>query len=212
MAKSNWKLLLLVTVLIQVFTDGLFVFETLGIYSPLITQIKGFFPLWFFPRRIFWFTLGIVASTYRQPLSEWLARVKWQLLAAAIVLGVGSMVEYHFFARLLGEEWLGPSFRGISNRLYALFFILCILAFNDISLPFSKQISELGSKSLGIYLANIPVIYIFSVIMYEEAPWMLSNQFVYQTILVFVGLAIPLLLMSLAKRTPARKVYRYIYG
>lgn len=212
LAKTHWKLLILISAIVQMIVEGLFFIGALGVETPLLVQIKDLFPLWFFPRRIFWFVLGIVASTYRESLTMWLARVKWQLLTAVILLGTLTMVEYEFYARLVGEEWLGPSFRGISSPLYALSFILCFLAFDDVSLPFSKQISDIGSKSLGIYLANIPVIYIVAVILYKAFPWTLGNQLVYQTVLVVVGIVIPLLLMNLASKTPVRKVYRYIYG
>jgi hypothetical protein len=89
---------------------------------------------------------------------------------------------------------------------------LCFLAFDTISIPFQKQLSNIGGKSLGIYLANIPVVYATAVLLYRFAPWTLGYQVIYQLILITFGLGVPLLMMRLIRQSPARRYYRYVFG
>jgi peptidoglycan/LPS O-acetylase OafA/YrhL len=89
---------------------------------------------------------------------------------------------------------------------------MCFLSFEDASLPATKQITYLGSRSLGIYLAHNRLMYLAAIFLYNQIPWILGNQFLYQGILIVVALGGSLLLMELVKITPARKYYKYIFG
>ena len=212
LAKRNWKLLLVGAALMQFGTESLFFLGDLGVESNFMGQLRQVLPLWFFPRRIFWFVLGIVVGFQRPVFIARLAPIRRRLLAATILLAIMTLVEYEFFARLAGEAWLGPSFRGVSSRLYSLAFLLSFVAFDKARLPLSKELSELGGKSLGIYLMNIPVIYIIGVFLYEYLPWTLGNQLVYQAILISAGLLVPLWIMKIVRKTPVRWAYRYVFG
>lgn len=211
-AKKNWWLLPLIAALVELSLESLFFMKDLGIDSPLLTQIRSLFPLVFFPRRFFWFALGLSVAFHQSLYIEKLGRIKWGVLTATVVLAIMTVVEYELLARLAGEDWLGPAFRGLSSRLYGLSFLLCFLAFDTISVPFQKQFHDLGGKSLGIYLANIPVIYVTAVLLYRFMPWTLGYQLIYQLILITAGLGIPLLMMKLLRRSSARRYYRYVFG
>lgn len=169
-------------------------------------------PRWLFPMLFFWFALGMVANFYRQPLTRWMEQAKWKLLAAAVVTLVLSMVEYVLYAQATGQQWLGPYFGGFARQVYALAFILCFLAFNSTRLPFSGQISELGSKSLGVYLVHSRIMFVVAVLMYQLTPWMLGSQLIYQLVLIIVSLAGSLLIMEAVKKSPVRPIYRYVFG
>ncbi len=212
-ARSNWKLVLGVTLLIQAGAESLFILSTLGVtLPPALEQVKSFLPLWFFPLRIFWFSIGIIAGMHRRTLTEYLARYKWWLLGTTVVLAPLTLIEYELFARFTEQAWLGPSFRGISSKFYALAFIFTFLAFEWTQFPISKQVGDLGTKSLGIYLANIPVIYVVALFLYHMVPWILGNQIFYQAILITTGLLGPLLMMTLLSRSRFRWAYRYVFG
>ena len=213
LAKTHWKLLLFGSALIQFGAESIFVLSDLGLELPnFLLQVKSMLPLWFFPLRIFWFAFGVVAGFYRQSLGQWLAGYRWGLLSALFILGSLTIIEYETLARVTGQDWLGPSFRGVSTKLYAIIFILCFLAFDRVSLPLSKQLSYLGGKSLGIYLVNIPAIYVVAVLMYHQTPWILGYQLLYQAILIIVGLGVPLLLMAIVSKSRIRWAYQYLFG
>jgi surface polysaccharide O-acyltransferase-like enzyme len=211
-AKKNWKLLLISTALLHVFIVGirypqLFGYEILGEEFTL-----DIFPRWLFLAQPFWFPLGIVVGLYIERIKGPLNRYKWVLLAAVIALGALSVAEYLYFDWLNGEEWIGPTFGGLSRSLYIFALIIAFLAFDNTLFPLSKEIAFVGSRSLGIYLANIPAIYIVAVLMYYLTPSLLGNQLIYQSTLFIVGLAGPLLLMEIFRRTPFRTGYRFLFG
>jgi hypothetical protein len=90
---------------------------------------------------------------------------------------------------------------------------LSFAAFDKTKLPFTPQLTELGIKSLGIYLANSPAIFIVSAIIYHKIPWLLGQPFLYQGLLFLFGLGVPLLLMSISIRlSVTRPGYRYVFG
>jgi hypothetical protein len=114
---------------------------------------------------------------------------------------------------LNGDVWIGPSFAGFIRNFYILFMILTLISIDIATNAATKQIHTLGSQSLGIYLANIPSIYVVALLMYHLTPWALEIQIIYQTVLAFAGLAIPLLLMRIVRGlTTLRPSYRYIFG
>jgi peptidoglycan/LPS O-acetylase OafA/YrhL len=212
LAKNNWKLLFVITLLIQGAVEAIFFMNNLGVLPDSMQIVRDLLPLWFFPMRIFWFGLGLIAGYHREEVSAFLGRYKWALLVLALVLAPLTIWEYEWFAQLAGKAWLGPSFRGLISKFYALAFIFAFLAFDGTKMPFTKQISELGSRSLGIYLMNIPVIYVAAVLMYRFTPKLLGNQIVYQFILVTLGLLVPLLAMRWVSKSRFRWAYKYLFG
>jgi hypothetical protein len=86
------------------------------------------------------------------------------------------------------------------------------LSLNESSFPYSKTIADLGTKSLGVYMGNIPAIYVTAVIMYRLTPWVLGILPIYVPILFIAGLGGPLLFMWIVRKTPLRPAYRYLFG
>ncbi|MCZ7570645.1 MAG: acyltransferase [Ardenticatenaceae bacterium] len=212
LAKTKWKLLLVVLAFVELGTQSLQYFTALEVEIQGLEQVVRLLPKWLIPNLMFWFALGIVVGLHRQGFTLWLARVKWGLLAALVVLVPLTMFEYKVVAHFAGKAWLGPYFGGFSRTFYACVFILCFLAFHQTPLPLSKELSLLGGKSLGIYLSHAPMMYVAAVIMYRVAPWILGYQVLYQTVLITVGVGGALLLMSVLDKSRVRRTYRYAFG
>lgn len=211
-ARTRWKLLLLILAFVELGTQSLQYLNALEVEMQGVEQMLRLTPKWIFPNLMFWFALGVVAGLHRQQFTQWLARVKWGLLAAVVVLVPLTLFEYQVAAYFSGKVWLGPYFGGFSRTLYACAFILCFLAFHQTPPPLSKELSLLGGKSLGIYLSHAPVMYLTAVIMYRVTPWILGYQALYQVILITAGLGVPLFIMSILEKSPARATYRYAFG
>jgi peptidoglycan/LPS O-acetylase OafA/YrhL len=212
-ARDRWKLLLGSFAVLHLGIHTLRYLHDLGVILPGQELILYLTPRWFFlGQQPFWFPFGLVFGLHFQKHSQQLAKIKWQLLIATIIFGIFALVEYQVGDYLNGPQWIGPTFAGLSRNFYIFFFILLILAINESSFPWSKDISNLGTKSLGIYMANIPAIYVTAVLMYHFTPWALGSQLLYQTVLAIAGLGGPLLLMWLIRRTPLRVGYRYLFG
>jgi peptidoglycan/LPS O-acetylase OafA/YrhL len=211
-AKKNWKGFLALAILIELGRFTIKYFARVGLDFPGLDFLMMITPRWLFPNLFSYFAIGLVASFHREKLMSWLPRYKWHLLGLTIALAILTMVEYEAVARAIGQEWLGSFFGGYSRQFYALSFVFCFLAFDNVAIPFSKQISSLGGKSLGVYLVHSRLMYLAAVFLYDWTPQVLGNQYLYLAILSVFAVGGSLLLMELVKITPARKYYRYIFG
>jgi len=211
-ARKNWKLLLILTAGIQIVSESPLYFRTIGIDFPGLTYLGVLTPRWFFPSRIFYFALGVVAGMNIQAFKAWVTRHRWVLLGILIASAVLSFVEYNFIGTLSGKIWIGPNNPGLARLVYATTFGLCFLGFGDLELPFSRAVEYLGTRSLGIYLVNVPTMYIAAVLIFKFIPSLLGMQWIYQPVLVVVGIGAPLLLMEVTRRSPLRRGYRFLFG
>jgi membrane-bound acyltransferase YfiQ involved in biofilm formation len=212
LAKKRWKLLLVLAAIIQFGLESLRLLALLGVDFPGINLIIQLSPIWFFPGRIFYFSIGLVAGLQIDRFGTWLTRSRWILISAAVILFTFSLFEYEYLVSLLEDKWIIPKYSGLFRGLYAVTFTLSILAFDKIPIPFPKKISSLGEKSLGIYFANMPLIYVVASLMYFLIPTILGFPLIYQAILITSGLGGTLLLMWIVLRSPVRKAYPYIFG
>ncbi len=210
-AKRNWVLLLLAIAVLG-WSGSLLEYLAQFGWGPaqqLQTMMPNWIVLFNFP---FWFPFGVVVGLNWIQFKERLVRYRRHLLIGTIILSVLVLVEYAIVDRLTGPEWLGAGFGGFTKLPYSLFIITTFLGYEKVRLPLLDQISLIGTRSLGIYLGNIPSIYVVAVLMYRLTPWLLGYQLVYFSILTVVGLAIPWLLMEAVRRSPVRHRYRVLFG
>lgn len=211
-ARKNWKLLLILTASIQIVAESPLYFRTIGVDFPGLNYLGLLTPRWFFPSRIFYFAIGVVAGMNILDFRAWVTKHRWLLLGILIASAILSFVEYNFIASLSGKIWIGPNNPGLARLVYATTFGLCFLGFGDWEVPCSRAIEFLGARSLGIYLVNVPMMYIAAVMMFKFTPFVLGIQWIYQPVLVIVGIGAPLLLMEITRRSPVRFGYRFLFG
>lgn len=211
-AKKHPLLILGLGALLELGRDTVYYLDAIGLRIPELTLMKRLTPPWLIPTLFFWFILGIVAGIHRESFSRLILRHKRIFLSLLIALVPITLVEYQAVWIISGKAWLGPYFGGYTRFLYALAFLLCFLAYDSVSLPFGKWLAELGSRSLGVYLAHGPVMYLVATLLYKATPWMLGMQVLYQGILIIGGLGIPLMVMEFFVRTQLRFAYHFIFG
>ncbi len=197
---------------IQLGVQSLSYFRALGLDFAGLDLLIRATPLWFFPGRLFYFCLGLVASLHLSVFKDWLGRTRWALAGAAVLFAVLTVAEVSWVTRLSGARWLGPTFNGFSRTLYATAFILAFLSFEHLKLPGTQRLRSIGAQSLGVYLLNAPVLYVVASLMYHLTPALLGRQLIYQGILVLTGLGLPLLFMAVVRGSPARRMYPYLFG
>lgn len=212
-AKNKWVLLLILTGIIQLSLQLSQMLVLLnGVQGvPDFVRWLAFVPKWFFLARLFWFVLGVVVGFHIKEFKQFLARFKWVFLVTAVVCIPLGMMEWEAIIRFSGQDWLAHR-ETILDSIYSLAFIFAFFAFTNVVLPLNKQVSDLGVKSFGIYLAHIPVMEFTARGIYLLAPWLLGIQVLFQPIMVVFGLGIPLLMMAVVNRSPARRYYSYIFG
>ena len=208
--KKHWKPVLLTAGLIQLVVQAARYPIYLGWDVPAATWILNHAPGWFFPNAIFWFVFGMVFVLEQSTLKQWLSQRKAVLPWITAALGVLAFVEWELLLRFAGR-WLVPT-PTVLDSLYAGSFILTFVAFAESRVPAKQPLSALGERSFGIYLMHAPVLELLSRVSYHAIPLLLAYQFVFQPLLIIVGVGIPILIMAAVNRSPARPYYNYLFG
>lgn len=217
-AKKNWKLLLIGAAVLHLGIQFFRYTEGLGISVPGQEMVLLLTPRWFvLGQQPFWFPLGLAVGLNVKEFQPWLIANRSKLVVATLVFMGLMIAEYYVVSAYMEEVWLGAtfggaSFSGFGRNFYIVATLFFILSLEDKSLPFPKFFSDLGGKSLGIYMGNIPAIYSVAVLMYRFTPFLLGIQIIYVPVLFASGLGLPLLFMWIVRKTPLRVAYRYLFG
>lgn len=215
LTKANWKLAILIGALTQLGAIAVTYLAIFGINVPPI--IAATFTTIFFPRDLIFFIIGVAAGFHFSALKQWLARTKWWLLAVWVVSIVLTLAEAEFFFRLNdGEYYLGHIQGGyftIPMTIYVITFILTFLAFENVAVPFSTTVLEMGRRSYGIFLMHMLLIgYVMPKVVYHLLPWVLGHQIVYQPILIVSAIGLPYLFISFIAKSRFKGAYRTLFG
>jgi membrane-bound acyltransferase YfiQ involved in biofilm formation len=211
MARRRWQALLIATAVLQVCVYALQYTIVLGIEHSQFMPIATAIPKWLFVAHLFWFTLGIVIGLEQQTFKPFIRRYRWHFLAAAATLFVVGLIEWEWVRLASGSQWVENRMT-LVDGLYAGTVILAFLGLEELTLPFSGVLVDLAGKSFGIYLAHGFVMDYTTRALYHFAPWILGQQPLLLALEISLGLGIPLLLMSMVKRTQIRPMYPYVFG
>jgi probable poly-beta-1,6-N-acetyl-D-glucosamine export protein len=209
--KKSWKSVLIITLLVQLFVYIIRYPFLLGIDNIISQQLVVLIHKRFFIYRVFWFPLGIIIGFHFTEFKNWLSPRKWIFVMIALIAIVIGMVEFEVYFRLSGQEWLA-FYETIFDAVYGIALIVSVLTFDFKDLPLSDTVSNLGTKSYGIYLTHAIFIENTARVIYHLAPEFLANQLLLTLLLVVVGLGTPLGLMFIINRSPARIQYNYLFG
>jgi surface polysaccharide O-acyltransferase-like enzyme len=210
-AKTKWRLLLSVSALIQLGTIVLRYLMLFGLKIPGLDLMIRITPDWSLIRWVFFFALGTVAGLHIQRFKAWLAVRKWGLLATTAVLFPLNILESDVLLRTTRNHW-GATISTMSYSLFAIAFILCFLAFAQVSIPFSRTLYQLSKRSYGIYLLHPSIMEFVARVIRQITPSLLAHQILFVTLVFVAGLGIPLLLMVAMTKSPGRRYYRYLFG
>ncbi|WP_420643169.1 acyltransferase [Candidatus Leptofilum sp.] len=211
LAKKRWKGLLVSTAVLMLFVETLRYLQLFGLGEPLVPNLIRLTPLWFFPRRLFWFALGIVFGFHIGDFKPFFVRHKNKLVVGAVLFYLLSLVEFEVLLALSGRPWI-DFFSTYTTSIYAGLFMMAMLSVSKLKLPYSPQIMDIGAKAFGIYLIHEQVLELVGTLMFRFAPWILGYQILYQPIMIVCALGVPLFLMWVVSRSPAKKLYKYSFG
>ncbi len=179
--------------------------------TPLLETLIQWTPDQVFIRWAIFFPLGIVSGLYMDEFKGWLSRHKKILLATFVGSYLAMFFETELIFFLTPDHWRpGPS--SIFFVVYGLSFILVYLAFDQMNIPFVRVLIKIGTKSYGLYLTHFLVMTIAAKLVYHLIPWLLSRQLLFQSLMMGLGLLVPLLFMTVVARSPLRKLYPYLFG
>jgi surface polysaccharide O-acyltransferase-like enzyme len=211
LAKRNWKALLWTTGLLQVFVYAIQYPLVVAPEAPGVALLAAISPKWLFLVHVFWFVFGVVAGFQQETFKRALERFRSFLIPATAVLFVLGIVEWELLLQWSGQPW-AENRPTIIDGLYTCGLILCIVGYSDVRLRVSNTLATLGGKSYGIYLVHGLVMEYLSRGLYHLAPWVLGQQILFQPMLIVLGLSVPLIMMSVFRRSPSRAFYAQVFG
>lgn len=178
---------------------------------PAAEAIARATPGWTFPHMVFWFVLGVYAGFNLAAVKAWAQRWRAVLPWATLLLFALAFVEWEWLFAASGRQWVRPHVT-LFDGLYAGACILTFIAYADALPPSRSWLDAVGERSFGIYLLHAPVLELASRAAYHAVPALLAHQIVLLVLLVAAGVAVPLVLMRVVKRSPARPAYNYLFG
>ena len=205
----KWKLALAIAGLIQLIPIMIGWLAYAGINLPWMATITKLFPDFSPLQWIFFFTLGISAGFHIDGLMQWLLKYRNVLFLLVVFSGLSNILELDYLFRSPLHICCALE-KTITYNIYATTFILWFLAL--LVIPFSKNLAQLGAMSYGIYLLHFPVIEVTSRVIYHIIPQLLAYQIVFVPLLVMIGVGLPVFFMTIVRRSPVKKYYRYLFG
>lgn len=210
-AKNRPLLMLAVTAVLQICFHSLQYITILDPQSVVSHIIINTLPKWFFPVRLFWFSLGILVCLHRKEISHLFEGKTMLWGSLTVVFWLFGFFEWEFLTTQSGITFIEHR-ETLVDALYAFVFIMMILSLQKKSLLQQKTIEKVGGLSFGIYLAHVPVMEIIGRGIYHVAPFLLSYHLVFTLMIAIIGLAVPLLMINIVKRSPLNRFYVYLFG
>jgi surface polysaccharide O-acyltransferase-like enzyme len=207
----NWRVTLAVTGLMQACVYGLQYAIVLAPQSPTVLLAATLAQKWVFLVHLFWFTFGAFVGLEAQRFRTLVDRARPFLVPATVVFFALGVIEWEMLLAWSGQPWT-ENRTTLVDGAYSASFLMSFLAYAEIPAPWSSWLTTLGSRSFGIYLVHGLVMEYFSRGLYHLAPWALGRQALFLPALIAVGMAVPLMLMDVVNRSPARRAYAYVFG
>ena len=211
LARKYWKSVLILTGLLQLFILLVRYVMILGLDIPALQPFYFLTSSWLFTSFLFWFTFGVVFGFHNPVIKPWLIRIRWYVLASLVVVFFLGIFEWEALLQASGKEWIAPQETFI-DQIYAGLFLIAFLGFESAALPGMRTISQIGTKSFGVYLVHSLALIYTAKLIYHFIPGLLGVQWLFQPILFAAGLGLPLLLMEITARSPARRYYSVLFG
>jgi fucose 4-O-acetylase-like acetyltransferase len=207
-AKKSPKLVLGLAATFQLIVVSLFYLRVFGInFALFVTQ-----NYWLFIVSALYFPLGIVFGLKQELYIRQLFRFRWLLIVAAILCVLLSIIECEWIYQLSTSYNLSRSPLKITSVLFTTAFIISFVSSKSLNSKMWSNIIYFGSFTYGIYLIHKEFQTLLSRIIYHFMPHLLANQLLFSLFLFLLGVGIPILLMEIARRSPARRVYSYLFG
>jgi len=208
--RQPWALLA-VSGLLALAAHGITYAHLLGGEAGWGARLSALVPGWFFPAKLVWFALGSVYGCHQQRLRPVLARWRWAWLGTALALLMVGIAEWEGLLAASGQTWLAPT-DTLVDSLYSGAILLGFASLQAAVLPLARPVTDLGSKSFGLYLTHYLVLTYAARATYHLAPELLGHQFIWQPLLIAAGIGLPLAMMAVARRLPPKRLYAYSFG
>lgn len=171
--------------------------EVWGVALPSWTElfvppiISGTFATWGI-----YFPLGLVLGLQGKHAKTVLQRYRWALVGTTALFYLLAMWRVH------------PGF----GSLYPLTGVLLAPIVRRDQIPWVTWFEEVGKRSYGVYLTHLLVISLGLIVVETFMPGLFAHPWLLSAGLFAAGLFLPLFVMQLTWRLPARATWRYVFG
>lgn len=179
--------------------------------SQFVGSVVQVMPKWLFVSYLFWFSAGILASMHIHLLERWaeiFRRVAGYVVAGLFLMGY---LEWELLGRWTGQLWM-PHYETLVDCLYSAAVILAVLGWVSAPRGLANWLNALGERSYGIYLIHPIVMEYTARGIYRLVPEMLSKGWFVESMLITLGLGVPVLMISVVRRSRARVAYPFLFG
>jgi peptidoglycan/LPS O-acetylase OafA/YrhL len=147
------------------------------------------------------FPLGIVFSLNSQNYKPWLSKLKWLFGGLTIVMFSVALVDAQNIITAPLARFIGP-----------IVFLFAIPVIKRNSIPAVRQFEEVGKRSYGIYLTHLIILDSLFLIISKLVPKLFQISGLLTPFMLFLGITIPIFVMTKLSKSVFRKYYRYIFG
>jgi len=215
-AKRNTRALLAGAAVVQLLAVALFYGR---VYHP---DFPGALKSWVdlgplqYLRFAFYFPFGIVCGMFPRMIKDFLTRLakaKPILPWLALLMFGLAVVEAAGAYNMGGEVWpIGGDQTKLSSALFSTALILCFVAFDRLTVPFSRTVNKLGTHSYGLYLCHYPILGVIATVIERIAPWVASQGWLFLPLLFGLTIVFSMSMMEGIARLPTKRFYRYLFG
>jgi peptidoglycan/LPS O-acetylase OafA/YrhL len=210
LAKSHWKLLVGLSLAIQLATSAVWYLAMTGVLNHPIANLflnTSFYGFWSWTvYYVLGVTFGVNLGKVRQHLKPYVPYLAWSCL----VFGLASIAETRLLFRNTAE--FIPINWSITSLLYFLAVILTLMMVSDRIKWLKKDMIELGAKSLGIYLSQYIFLDTITRSVYHIYPQLLFSPILFLLLLSGVTLGLVIVVSNAVRRFAPRSVYNFLYG
>lgn len=147
------------------------------------------------------FPIGLFYGLNTRPLASWSKKFSWVLWIFTLGLFVLGMLDGFRIIKLSFARHLTP-----------LPFILIIPGISRSSIPFVRKLENIGRRSYGLYLTHRFALELILGVIQFIIPVLFNLPVLFFPLLFVTGLLLPLWVMDLFARSPAKRSYRYLFG
>jgi len=211
LAMRHWKPLLGCAILMQLLLLSIRYIKLFSLTFPGLQQMIDWTPDEFFLRWAFYFPFGMVIGIHFEKVIPKLTRYRKELITVLLITYVLFVIESQVIFRSTPGH-INPYINTITFISYTISFLLLFLAYSQKVFHFSKQLHFFGSHSYGIYLMHFIFLGLAVRIIYKFAPLILAAQYLFQPILLSLGICIPVVIMIIISKSPIRRSYHFLFG
>jgi hypothetical protein len=145
--------------------------------------------------------MGIVFGINARHIAPQLLKFKWVFVALTALFLALSLAHDNGLLNFPLAGHICP---------FTLMFLLPLIR-RDL-IPLAPQLEKIGGKSYGLYLMHLITIDGILIAFKALVPALLSLQALLHPLMFALGLGLPMGLMQIVSRSPAKRVYRYLFG